>query len=54
MMDDLGCVRKVKSIKLLFVCSRNKWRSLTAEKIFQGVNGYDVRSVGTEENSRKV
>nr|WP_208414670.1 protein tyrosine phosphatase [Paenibacillus castaneae] len=39
-------------IKLLFVCSRNKWRSLTAETIFQGVNGYEVRSAGTEEQAR--
>ena len=39
-------------IKLLFICSRNKWRSLTAEKIFHGVNGYDVRSAGTEPTAR--
>jgi len=39
-------------IKLLFICSRNKWRSLTAEKVFQGINGYEVRSAGTEERAR--
>ncbi|RKP57973.1 protein tyrosine phosphatase [Cohnella endophytica] len=39
-------------MKLLFVCSRNKWRSLTAEKIFNGYNGYEVRSAGTEEGAR--
>lgn len=39
-------------IKLLFVCSRNKWRSLTAEKIFSGLGTYQVRSAGTEENAR--
>jgi len=39
-------------MKLLFICSRNKWRSLTAEKIFHGVNGHDVRSAGTEEGAR--
>ncbi|MNN11539.1 Low molecular weight phosphotyrosine protein phosphatase [compost metagenome] len=39
-------------IKLLFVCSRNKWRSLTAEKIFHGIADYQVRSAGTEENAR--
>lgn len=39
-------------IKLLFICSRNKWRSLTAEKIFHGCNGYEVRSAGTEEGAR--
>lgn len=42
----------VTNIKLLFICSKNKWRSLTAEKIFHGVNGHDVRSVGTEDNAR--
>ncbi len=39
-------------IKILFFCSRNKWRSLTAEKIFNGVNGHEVRSAGTENNAR--
>ncbi len=39
-------------IKILFLCSRNKWRSLTAEKIFHGIKGYDVRSAGTENNAR--
>ena len=24
----------VNKIKILFICSKNKWRSLTAEKIF--------------------
>ena len=42
----------MKSIKILFVCSKNKWRSLTAEKIFNGFNGYNVRSAGTEDNAR--
>ncbi|ADL51926.1 low molecular weight protein tyrosine phosphatase family protein [Clostridium cellulovorans] len=40
------------NIKLLFICSRNKWRSLTAEKIFNKLNGYSVRSAGTETNAR--
>lgn len=39
-------------MKLLFVCSRNKWRSLTAEKIFDGINGYEVRSAVTEDGAR--
>ena len=39
-------------MNILFVCSQNKRRSLTAEKIFDGVNGHSVRSVGTEKNSR--
>ena len=32
--------------------SRNRWRSLTAEKIFNGVNGIQARSAGTEPSAR--
>lgn len=39
-------------MKLLFICSRNKQRSLTAEKIFDGHNGHQARSAGTESNAR--
>ncbi|MEG4446958.1 methyltransferase domain-containing protein [Microcoleus sp. AT9_B5] len=39
-------------IKILFVCSQNKWRSLTAEKICQKLSGYSVRSAGTEKGAR--
>src|ERR1700712_3303615 len=38
--------------KLLFVCSRNRLRSLTAEKIFGGMPGYQVRSAGTQPDAR--
>jgi predicted protein tyrosine phosphatase len=41
-----------KMQKLLFVCSRNKWRSLTAEKIFEDLEDYSVKSAGTEKNAR--
>jgi len=37
---------------LLFVCSQNKRRSLTAEKLFDGQNGHHARSAGTENNAR--
>lgn len=39
-------------MKLLFLCSQNKRRSLTAEKIFNGYKGCEARSAGTESNSR--
>ncbi|MCR5148633.1 MAG: protein tyrosine phosphatase [Eubacterium sp.] len=39
-------------MNLLFVCSQNKRRSLTAEKMFDGINGHNARSAGTEKNSR--
>ncbi|MEG5162687.1 methyltransferase domain-containing protein [Microcoleus sp. AT3-A2] len=42
----------MEKIKILFVCSQNKWRSLTAEKICQKVSGYSVRSAGTEKGAR--
>lgn len=38
--------------KILFVCSQNRWRSLTAEKLYEGFQGYEVRSAGTEKNAR--
>ena len=37
---------------LLFLCSQNKRRSLTAEKLFNGYESHDARSAGTENNSR--
>ena len=40
--------------KLLFVCSRNRIRSFTAEKIFEGMPGFQVRSAGTQPNARIV
>jgi predicted protein tyrosine phosphatase len=40
------------SAKLLFVCSRNKRRSLTAEKWLDGFDGLEVRSAGTQPGAR--
>jgi predicted protein tyrosine phosphatase len=39
-------------VKLLFICSQNKIRSLTAEHMLEGVPGYAVKSAGTEPRSR--
>jgi predicted protein tyrosine phosphatase len=38
--------------KILFVCSRNQRRSLTAETIFKTELAWDVRSAGTEAAAR--
>lgn len=38
--------------KLLFICSRNRWRSPTAEKVFDGVDHCSARSAGTEPGAR--
>jgi predicted protein tyrosine phosphatase len=40
--------------KVLFVCSQNRIRSLTAERIFDGVAGFQVRSAGTQPDARIV
>jgi len=42
----------VRSLKVLFLCSRNRWRSLTAEKVFDDLDGISARSAGTEPNAR--
>jgi predicted protein tyrosine phosphatase len=39
-------------MKLLFICSQNRRRSLTAEHLFDGVDGHLARSAGTEEGAR--
>ena len=41
-----------RPLKLLFVCSRNRWRSPTAEKVFDGVDDLQARSAGTETRAR--
>jgi predicted protein tyrosine phosphatase len=40
--------------KLLFVCSRNKFRSLTAEKLLANSPHCQVRSAGTQPDARIV
>jgi predicted protein tyrosine phosphatase len=42
----------VTRTKILFVCSRNRRRSLTAETIFKAEPAWEVRSAGTEEAAR--
>jgi len=39
-------------MKVLFVCSRNQWRSPTAEEIYKNRQGISVRSAGTEPSAR--
>ncbi|MFV0401216.1 MAG: low molecular weight protein tyrosine phosphatase family protein [Oscillospiraceae bacterium] len=39
-------------MKILYLCSQNKRRSLTAEKVLNGRDGHEVRSAGTENNAR--
>lgn len=46
--------KEIHPLKLLFVCSRNRIRSLAAEKLMEGVAGYEVRSAGTQPGARIV
>ncbi len=39
-------------MNLLFVCSKNKWRSRTAETIFKNTNQLWVKSAGTDTDAR--
>lgn len=39
-------------MNLLFVCSRNKWRSRTAETIFKGNVNHYVKSAGTSSDAQ--
>lgn len=39
-------------MNVLFVCSKNKWRSRTAETIFKANQHHDFRSAGTENDAR--
>jgi predicted protein tyrosine phosphatase len=39
-------------MNILFVCSKNKWRSRTAETIFKNSANHIVKSAGTSPNAR--
>lgn len=39
-------------MNVLFICSRNKWRSRTAETIFKDNQNHSIKSAGTENDAR--
>lgn len=39
-------------VNILSVCSRNKWRSRTAETIFANIQNHEIKSAGTEKDAR--
>jgi predicted protein tyrosine phosphatase len=47
----VGQLSAIKA-KLLFLCSRNQWRSPTAEALFKEHPRYEARSAGTENGAR--
>ena len=42
------------SIKLLFICSRNQWRSPTAEEVWRKKPGYQAKSAGTSPRAKRT
>ena len=38
-------------VRLLFVCSKNQWRSPTGERMFAGRSGFQARSAGTARSA---
>jgi predicted protein tyrosine phosphatase len=47
-------IMKPKRINVLFVCSRNQWRSPTAEKIYENDDRVNARSRGTTRSAVKT
>ena len=43
---------KESLMNLLFICSRNQWRSPTAERVFRAYPNVQTRSAGTSPNAR--
>lgn len=43
-----------RPLRIVFVCTQNKLRSLTAEAIFRDVGGWEVASAGTDRNAANV
>lgn len=41
-----------RTMNLLFICSRNQWRSRTAETIFKNRDNLKVKSAGTSKTAR--
>lgn len=39
-------------MNVLFICSRNQWRSRTAEDLFKDSNLHNIRSAGTAASAR--
>lgn len=42
------------STNILFICSRNQWRSPTGEKVWKNYNGINSRSAGTSPRARRT
>jgi predicted protein tyrosine phosphatase len=47
-------MRKNEPLNLLFVCSRNQWRSPTAEALWRKKVGFNARSAGTSPKAKRT
>lgn len=47
-------LKDAEPIRVLFICSKNQWRSPTAEQVFRREPGLDVRSAGTARSARRT
>jgi predicted protein tyrosine phosphatase len=44
---------QTNAVNVLFICSRNQWRSPTGEQVWRGEAGVHVRSAGTSRSARR-
>ncbi|MBK8543863.1 MAG: phosphotyrosine protein phosphatase [Caulobacteraceae bacterium] len=44
---------ETNAVNVLFICSRNQWRSPTGEQVWRGETGVHVRSAGTSRSARR-
>lgn len=44
---------EANTVNVLFICSRNQWRSPTGEQVWRGHDGVHVRSAGTSRSARR-
>jgi predicted protein tyrosine phosphatase/2'-5' RNA ligase len=49
-----GAAASRRKLNVLFVCSRNQWRSPTAERMWRKSPSMNVRSAGTSASARRV
>ena len=48
-----NCGPQSKRLNLLFLCSRNQWRSPTAESLWRKTKGVSTRSAGLSKSARR-
>ena len=48
-----SCAQQSKRLNLLFLCSRNQWRSPTAERLWRKTPGLSTRSAGLSKSARR-